>query len=117
MPRRRLAPPSAPGGAVFVAGIWLPSLILAGLALNCLLTVITIFDYSRTVRPERIEVLREVSEVLSVGAPNPVTLRLITRSPRPLRVEVTDEPPDPSPVEGIPFTCDLVPQREVEAAS
>jgi hypothetical protein len=83
IPRRRLVALYALGGAVFVAGIWFSPLILAGLALNCVLTVVAIFDYSRTVRPERIEVLREVSEVLSVGAPNLVTLRLINRSPRP----------------------------------
>ena len=115
IPRRRLVALYALGGAVFIAGIWLPPLILAGLALNCVLTVVAILDYSRTVRPERVEALREVSEVLSVGAPNLVTLRLVNRSPRPLRVEVTDDPPQPSRVEGIPFACDLLPQREVEA--
>ena len=116
IPRRRLVALYALGGALFVGGIWAPALTLGGLAFNCLLTVAAILDYSRTVRPERIEVLREVSEVLSVGAPNPVTLRLMNRSPRPLRVEVADEPPEPSRVEGMPFTCELVPQREVEAA-
>jgi uncharacterized protein (DUF58 family) len=115
IPRKSLVVLYAVVGAVFVGGIWVPPLILAGLALNCALTVAAIFDYSRTVRPERIEALREVSEVLSVGVPNLVTLRLVNRSARPLRVEVTDEAPDPSQVEGLPFTCDLVPQREVEA--
>jgi uncharacterized protein (DUF58 family) len=103
-------------GVAFVVGIWAPPLILAGLALNCLLTVVAIVDYARTVRPDRIEALREVSEVLSVGVPNLVTLRLMNRGSQPLRVEVTDEPPDPSRTEGLPFACELVPQREVEAA-
>ncbi len=116
IPRKTLVGLYALVGIVFLAGTWAPSLILAGLALNCVLTVVAIVDYSRTVRPERIEALREVSEVLSVGVPNLVTLRLVNRSPRPLRVEVTDEPPDPSRVEGLPFRCELIPQREVEAS-
>jgi uncharacterized protein (DUF58 family) len=115
IPRERLVLLYALGGAFFVAGIWIPAATLAGLAFNCALTVLAILDYSRTARPERIEVFREVSDVLSVGAPNPVTLRLLNRSARSLRVEVADEPPAASQAEGLPFTCDLKPQREVEA--
>ncbi|MGH9336977.1 MAG: DUF58 domain-containing protein, partial [Vicinamibacteria bacterium] len=88
---------------------------LLGLAWNCGVTVLAIFDYYRTVRPERIVVSREVSEVLSVGAPNLVTLRVMNRSRQRLSVQLTDEPPEPSRTEGMPFECDLAPQREVEA--
>jgi uncharacterized protein (DUF58 family) len=116
IPRRRLVALYALGGALFVAGTWRPEATLAGFAFNFVLTVLAILDYSRTVRPERIEVLREVSEVLSVGAANLVTLRIVSRARAPLRLELTDEPPEPSRAEGIPFHCDLVPQREVEAA-
>lgn len=116
IPGRRLLVLYALVGAVLAAGIWLPPLALAGLALNCLVTVAAIYDYTLTARPDRIVALREVSEVLSVGAANPVTLGLRNRGARPIVVEVMDEPPEPGRVEGLPFEAVLPPERDVEAS-
>ena len=102
-------------GVLLVAGVWFPRLSLAGLVANGVLALVAITDLYRMVRPEQIEILRETSDVLSVGAANPVVLRVLSRAPRPITVEITDEPPVPSRSEGLPFEATLTPQREVEA--
>jgi uncharacterized protein (DUF58 family) len=116
IPSKRLVALYALGGALFVLGIWLPPLSSAGLLFNVAATLWALADYLRTPRPESIEISREVSEVLSVGAANLVTMRLLSRAARTVRVEVRDEPPEPSRAEGLPFEADLVPRREVEAS-
>jgi len=100
---------------LFVVGVWFPPVTLAGLVANGVLALVAMADLYRMVRPERIEILRETSDVLSVGAANPVVLRVLSRARSPLTVEVTDEPPVPSRSEGLPFEVTLVPQRELEA--
>jgi len=105
----------AAAGVLFVAGVWFPPLTLAGLVTNGVLALVAMADLYRMVRPEQIEILRETSDVLSVGAANPVVLRVLSRAPRPITVEITDEPPVPSRSEGLPFEATLTPQREVEA--
>lgn len=102
-------------GVLLVAGVWFPRLSLAGLVANGVLALVAITDLYRMVRPEQIEILRETSDVLSVGAANPVVLRVLSRAPRPITIEITDEPPVPSRSEGLPFEATLTPQREVEA--
>lgn len=102
-------------GVLLVAGIWIPPLSLAGLVANAMLALVALVDLYRMVRPEQIEILRETSEVLSVGAANRIVLRVLSRAPRPIAVEITDEPPVPSRSEGLPFEAILVPQRELEA--
>jgi uncharacterized protein (DUF58 family) len=116
IPSKRLVALYALGGALFVLGIWIPPLSSAGLLFNVAATLWALADYLRTPRPESIEISREVSEVLSVGAANLVTMRLLSRAARTVRVEVRDEPPEPSRAEGLPFEADLVPRREVEAS-
>ena len=105
----------AASGVFLVAGVWFPPLSLAGLLANGVLALVAIADLYRMVRPERIEILRETSDVLSVGAANPVVLRVLSRAPKPITIEITDEPPVPSRSEGLPFEATLVPQRELEA--
>ena len=105
----------AAAGVFLVAGVWFPPLSLAGLLANGVLALVAIADLYRMVRPERIEILRETSDVLSVGAANPVVLRVLSRAPKPITIEITDEPPVPSRSEGLPFEATLVPQRELEA--
>jgi uncharacterized protein (DUF58 family) len=116
IPTTRLLAVYVTGGALFLLGTISPPFAIAGFALNGVATLVALVDFLRTVRPERIEILREVSEVLSVGTANLVTLRLLNRSNYPLEVEVTDEPPEPGRTEGLPFVANLLPQREVEAS-
>ncbi len=115
IPQPRLLAGFAAISALLIAGVWFPPLILVGLTANGVLVLFAVADAYLAVRPKRIEILREVSQVLSVGAANPVTLRILSRAPRPVAIEITDEPPVPSRSEGLPFEAMLIPQREVEA--
>jgi uncharacterized protein (DUF58 family) len=115
IPTTRLLQLSALGAGLFVLGIWNSPFDLVALALDGTVILVAGIDYFRTTKPDRIEILREVSEVLSVGTRNLVTLRLLNRAEIPLRLEVTDEPPEPGRTDGLPFEADLAPQREVEA--
>ncbi len=114
IPRTPLLFSVALAGAALVLGMWHPAFTLVGLATNGVLALVAGLDLYRTVRPDRIETSREVSDVLSVGAQNPVVLRLLSRAPVPVTIELTDEPPEPSRVEGLPVEVELKPQREVE---
>jgi uncharacterized protein (DUF58 family) len=103
------------GVGLFVLGVWIPAFDPAGLLFNVFATIVAAVDYRRTTPSERIEILREVSDVLSVGTQNLVVLRLLNRASAPIRVEVTDEAPAPGRTDGLPFAAELHPQREVEA--
>lgn len=113
-PRPRLLAGFAAIGVLLIAGVWLPPLSRVGLVANAVLVALAVADLVFAVRPKRIEISREVSEVLSVGAANPVVLRVMSRASTPLEVEITDEPPVPGHNEGLPFMVTLLPQREVE---
>ena len=56
------------------AGIWWPWLAEVGLIANLVLAAVAAADALLTPSPRLISVTREVSDVLSVGARNPVTL-------------------------------------------
>ncbi|HSF18476.1 MAG TPA: DUF58 domain-containing protein [Vicinamibacteria bacterium] len=116
IPRQRLILVVSLVGAVFVVSVWVEWLATVGLAANGLVTLIALVDFVRTRRADLIEVDRDVSEVLSVGARNRVVLRLTNRSSTPLLVELTDEPPSPCRMEGLPTKADLPPRREVEVS-
>lgn len=115
IPQPRLVAGFAAISGLLIAGVWVPGLALAGLIANGALVLLALADLHRSVRAEHIEITREVSEVLSVGAANPVVLRILSRASRPVEVEITDEPPVPSRCEGLPFMALVIPQREVEA--
>jgi uncharacterized protein (DUF58 family) len=95
-----------------MAGIWFPALTTIGLAANLLILVTAAVDLLVTPAPSAVEVSRDVSEVLSVGTRNPVTLRTLNRSRMDIDLEVTDEPPVPSETEGLPLTVHLIPWKE-----
>lgn len=116
IPARRLVLAYVGALGLLVVGVWLPLFSALGLAANGLVTLVALVDLLRTVPSSRIECSRSVSEVLSVGIANPVTLHLTSRARRPLRVLLFDEAPRPSRVEGLPFSAELVPAREVDAS-
>ena len=95
-----------------VAGIWLTEVTRLGLAINLLIVLLAMIDLLLTPPPRELEITREVSKVLSVGASNPVILRLVNRSPVELTLEVTDEPPQPSRTQDLPLTVRLLPWKE-----
>lgn len=100
--------------ALMAVSILAPSLRPVGLLLNLLLLVAVAADLVVTPSPNSIAVRRETSPVLSVNAPNPVTLVLENRSQRPLTVDLDDDPPRPSDTTSLPQTLELRPWAEIE---
>jgi uncharacterized protein (DUF58 family) len=98
-----------------VAGFWFPVMTNMGLAANLLIILAAMVDLLLTPSPRDIEVSREVSEVLSVGASNPVELRLLNRSQVEIEVEVTDEFPEPGRADDLPIAARLKMWKEVSA--
>jgi uncharacterized protein (DUF58 family) len=111
-PRRRLLLLLALPLPAFALAAWLPSLVSLGVLWNLVVLALAISDALLTPRTRTITVSREAPEVLSVGARNVVTLRVLGRSMRPLDIELTDEPPMPSNSTGLPASFRLVPGRE-----
>jgi uncharacterized protein (DUF58 family) len=64
------------------------------LAFNLLLLLVFLADWFLTPPPAALTVERSYEHRLSLGAANPVTVRIENRSPRNLAVTVRDEPPD-----------------------
>ena len=93
-----------PGGSALLTEL--------GLLLNVLLLGTAALDLFVTPRARRIRISRHVSEVLSVGARNPVELRLLNQSKTSLELEVSDEPPEPGVTEGLPLRLSLPPWKE-----
>jgi len=102
IPRVRLIVLCALAGVPLVSGIWIPQGLQIGLAANLVLVVLAVLD--RLISPplRRVEVVREVSEVLSVGTRNPVTLRVTNHTRGRLTVELADVVPEPSRTTGLP---------------
>jgi uncharacterized protein (DUF58 family) len=114
-PRPRLLWLLAAAAIPMLAGAWLPGVVDIGLVANLVIVVVALVDGLVTPRPGRIRVLREVAEVLSVGAPNPVVLRLLNRSRVTVDVELMDETPRPGQVGDLPLRLQLRPWKELDA--
>ena len=98
------AVPLAVGAAV-------PAFADLGVLAAATLAVVAAADAWLSPTPAKIEVERDAAEVFSVGARNLVSLRLVNRNGRRVRVEVQDSPPAPGDVEGLPATVELPPGR------
>ena len=116
MPTRRL---------VWLVTLLAVPLMLAGvdrtisdvaLLLNLILVATAAVDLLISSRPDDIDVVRELSEVLSVGAANPVTLTLRNRSRHLLVVSVHDDPGPLCTTERLPQTVVAVPDRDVQVS-
>lgn len=101
-PRGRLVWLFVLAGAAVAASPWVPAALVVGLAANVVVVALALVDLLITPSPGRVVVTRELAPVLSVGARNPVRLRVESRARLPLRVELSDSPPQPSRVEGLP---------------
>ena len=95
MPRLRLIGLLAVAGLPFAAAAWVPWATTAGLTLTLIALAVAVADVRRSETPRDVAVSRDVGEVLSVGADNPVRVRLRNRGGRPLVVELHDEAPAP----------------------
>ena len=85
---------------------------IAGIVINGLIFVTALVDLFLSHDLRRVEVRRETSDVMSVGARNAVRIWFINRNREPLEVEFHDEHPLPGETAGLPFSITLPPLRE-----
>jgi len=103
IPRGRLIGLFVLAGVPLVASVWIPEGLQVGLAANLVLVALAVADRLLSPPAGRLHIAREVSEVLSVGTPNPVVLRVANRSSARIDVEIVDAPPEPSATRGLPM--------------
>ncbi len=109
MPRFLLLAFFGLAGIPFAIGVVMPDFIQFGIILTLLVSMLAIFDIILTPSLRKIEIGREVGEVMSVGAKNPVKIWIKNRNRRSIRVHIHDEPPQPCTVYDLPFHIRLTP--------
>lgn len=114
-PRPRLILLAALVVPIFVASLWMPGLKDIGLLLNVVLLGIAIADRLLTPGLNHLQITREVSPVLSVGARNPVLLHVQNQSSQELSIELYDEYPQPSTFDALPIAL-TIPASKVREA-
>lgn len=92
-------------------GMW-RAIADVALLLNLVLVVVAGVDLMISASPRDLEVEREISEVLSVGTPNPARLLLRNRSRLPLQVTIHDDPGELCETERMPQSVYLAPWKE-----
>ena len=116
IPSRRLIWLALLPAAPLALAAWEPAWLPLGVSLNLLLAALGVADLLLTPAPSRLSIAREVAEVLSAGAPNPVRLRLTSRATQAIDLELTDEGPVPSEVRGLPVRLRVGALGEVQLA-
>lgn len=111
MPRLRLLGLGALAGLPIALGVFLPSLERLGVLLTVALGAAALVDLLVSPSLRKIEVVRDVRDVLSVGTRNPVTIGLRNRNAVEISLTVHDEPPAPSSWFDLPFDVTLAPQQ------
>lgn len=111
MPRLLLLGLFALAGVPFVVGIYLPTATQLGGLLTLLVFVAALLDLALSPALARIDVWRDIRDVMSVGARNPVKVGLRNHNRWPVVVDIHDEPPQPCSVFELPFSISLHPQR------
>jgi uncharacterized protein (DUF58 family) len=82
-----------------------------GVALNFLIFGAALVDLVVSPSLRRVEVERETSDVMSVGARNAVRVWLTNRNRSTLTIDFQDEPPQPCATDGLPFVMRLAPLK------
>ncbi|MEX2288425.1 MAG: DUF58 domain-containing protein [Planctomycetaceae bacterium] len=108
-PRLNLLLLIALAGVPLVAGIWIRGAGPVGVLLTIAVVLLALVDLAISPALARIGVSRETGDVLSVGARNPVKIRLNNRTGATVTVEVHDEPPSPCTNFDLPFHITLEP--------
>jgi len=114
MPRRFLLMMLGLASVPLIVGVWDPSVGQMGVLLTLLIFAVALLDLAISPRPDRVEIERRVSDVLSVDSRNRVSLWLRNPSSMPLFVEVHDEPPPPCSIEELPASVLLKPFQSQE---
>ena len=91
---------------LLMSGVYRPAADTA-LLLNLILVMVACVDLLISPAPKDVEIEREVSEVLSVGAVNPASLVIHNRSGYPLTITLHDDPGELCEVEKLPQTVDI----------
>ncbi len=113
MPRLRLLGLVALAGIPLVFAVFLPPLEQLGMLLTVAAVALALVDLLLTPSLRKIEVGRDVRDVLSVGARNPVTIGLRNRQSAAVTLTIHDEPPGPSTWFDLPCEVSLAPQQQV----
>lgn len=102
-----------------LAAYWIPlsgetvaTLLFAGGVLNVGLLLLGLLDMLVSPRLSNVRVERSLSEVMSVGARNRITIFLTNTNRRELTVDFHDETPSPCATDGLPFSVTLVPLKQ-----
>ncbi len=111
LPRGRLIWVLGLAGAPFLLMPWWPLAGMFGGGLVLLVVLAAVVDVLISPKPARVHVKRDVAEILSLGAENPVRIRLRNMQRREVRVEIADEAPAPCRTEGLPAVAVLPPDR------
>jgi len=79
---------------ILAAATWAPALIYVGVIYIIMIAALIAADFRLGGKVDRFEVQREHDTKLSLGADNPIHLKLLNRSQRLVQLSVRDEPPD-----------------------
>lgn len=82
-----------------------------GILLNFLVFGLALYDVAISPSLSRVDVEREVADVMSVGARNAVRIWFTNRNAQPIPVEFQEKVPQPATTEGLPFSLRLEPQK------
>lgn len=110
IPTRALVLLSVPPLLLSLLAVGAPAAILPMVALDVVLIGVALVDLALS--GAQIEASREVAPVQAVGRPFEVTLRLVSRARRKLRVRLTDDAP--GAMDGLPTSFALSPGEERE---
>ena len=91
-----------------------PNLLFVGGAYLVLLLVVSAIDYVTNPLYKRIEVSREMNSKFSLGVENVVTLRIVNRSHRRLRLRIKDDFPDELLYEKVLHDCHVSPMNHLD---
>ncbi|HEY2250787.1 MAG TPA: DUF58 domain-containing protein [Planctomycetaceae bacterium] len=87
---------------------WLHGL---GIGFNVLIFAAALVDLAVSPSLRRIDVEREMSDVMSVGARNAIRIWLTNRNRQTIEIDFQDEPPQPCATDGLPFVMSLAPLK------
>ncbi len=82
-----------------------------GVLLNFLIFGLALVDLIVSPSLRRIDIEREMSDVMSVGARNAIRIWLTNRNRQAVTVDFQDEPPRPCATDGLPFIVTLAPLK------
>src|SRR6185312_2491830 len=82
-----------------------------GVALNFLTFLAALVDLAVSPSLRKVEVQREMNDVMSVGARNAIRVWLTNRNRQKVVIEFQDEPPMPCATDGLPFVVALAPLK------